>query len=110
MNSMVVKRVWMWIVAAALACLFVCGYNRFGVWRMESEHAVLVSVMVYYLKVQWLGFVVPVAAICAVWRLQAAKTVDRGHLLPDLLTAFTLSWCFICILMWRLQDARMFPE
>lgn len=104
------KRVWIWSFAAALACLFVAAYNRLGIWRMESHHATLMGVMIYYLRAQWIGLAVPLVGVYAGFRLKAAKADDARPMVPDCLAIFAFGWCLICILMWRLQDAFVYPE
>ena len=110
MISRLQKRIAIWSIGATLSCLFVCGYNQFGLWQMESERAVLITVMLVYIKLQWFGFVAPLVGILAGCRARGAGGNSCHQLVPDLLSIFTVSWCLVCILMWKLQAARMFPE
>jgi hypothetical protein len=57
-------RKWLAVFVALAACVYVCAVNRAGIWHLESQKGVhVMRGMELFLKLQWIGFVVPALGV-----------------------------------------------
>ena len=82
----------MWIASllAFGACSYVCAYNRFGIWRLDSEQRFIFLPTERFLDLQWIMFVVPVCGVLAALIYARSRHVGRLRLFAEFL--YTGEW------------------
>jgi len=95
----------MWIASLLgfCACSYVCAYNRFGIWRLDSEQRFIFLPTERFLELQWIMFVVPVFGVLVAIKYGMSKHVGRLLLFAECLYVFAVAWPLIAILVWQLQ-------
>ena len=98
-------RNWICVLAAFLACVYVWLFNEIEIGRYKFSNIHLIGVVQYFIMLKWWAFAVPVTGALLAMRTPSEQKLNRWWgMIPLFLGLFSASYCFLCVMVWALQQ------